>query len=126
MKPKYIHIEIYSKDSDNIPEDYPFLKDGRLDLYIDIDTKQILNTPKQENLELGGLNLFEKVVDTGSYYLLDEHKNTIASIREDYVPNCIPNEYGDYVDLEVNENGIVTNWLSSKEEIIEEFKDKNE
>ena len=75
---------------------------------IDIETGVIQGWPKGESR-----NLFEKVVDSGSYYLLDKDNNVVAAIEEDYVPNkCIPptDGYSDYIDLHIDENGKITNW----------------
>jgi hypothetical protein len=34
-----------------------------------------------------------------------------CSIEQNYVPHgLIPGEYGDYVSLKINEQGIITNW----------------
>jgi hypothetical protein len=75
---------------------------------IDIATGIIQDWTKGESR-----NLFAKVVDSGSYYLLDKDNNVIAAIEEDYVPNkCIPPDdgYNDYIVLHIDENGKITNW----------------
>ena len=55
-------------------------------------------------------NLYCKVCDAGVYTLFDEDGQTIA-IRAGYVPHgIVPGEYGDYIDLKINEQGIITNW----------------
>jgi hypothetical protein len=51
-----------------------------------------------------------KVNDSGTYILRDGSGDIIAE-RDDYVPHgIIPGEYGDYVDLKINEVGKITNW----------------
>jgi hypothetical protein len=58
----------------------------------------------------GTFQLFEKVVDEGTYELLDGAGKVLAKIENDYVPNrVVPGEYGDYVDLEIVD-GVITNW----------------
>ena len=37
-------------------------------------------------------------------------KKVIAQIENDYVPKCIPGEWGDYVDFQINAAGVITNW----------------
>jgi hypothetical protein len=85
---------------------YPDAKNEMLTLSIEVDTGKILNYPLTESF-----HLFEKVTDRGSYYLYDEDFNEVLSIENNYVPNrLIPGSYGDYVDLEIDEKGIITNW----------------
>lgn len=51
-----------------------------------------------------------KVCDAGSYYLYDDNKEIVAGIVENYVPNrVIPGDYGDYISMEIDETGKVTN-----------------
>ena len=46
-----------------------------------------------------------KVVDMGTYRAI------VGEVVEDYVPHgVIPGEYGDYVDFDIDENGVITNW----------------
>jgi len=80
---------------------------------INLKTKEISGN---EN----GMNVWSKVVDTGVYTLIT--KDDRLTIY-DYVPDCIPNEYGDYIDLDVKD-GKVTNWTSTDEEILAEFQAK--
>lgn len=56
------------------------------------------------------LSLWLKVRDEGVYVILDQAGNELAR-RECYVPhNLIPGEDGDYVDLRINEHGVIMNW----------------
>ena len=93
-------------DEEDIPNDFP-LRDGDMwSAFIDIETGKIEGWPIGES---GRLQM--KVCDEGSYYLLDENRDCIKSIEEGYVPNgLIPGRYGDYIDLQINEQGIITNW----------------
>ena len=95
-------------NEEDIPKDFPFRKGDMWSAIIDIDKGQVIDWPtgKKGNLSM-------KVCDQGSYYLLDAEGNTVLSIEEDYVPNSLlPGKYGDYIDLHINENGIITNWYS--------------
>jgi hypothetical protein len=73
---------------------------------IDIDAGVIVNW------EIGKTaKIHFKVCDEGSYYLLDEQNNVVLSIEEDYVPNkLIPGEYGDYIIMDIDENGKIDKW----------------
>jgi hypothetical protein len=106
----HVRVEIAVRyDEEDIPNDFP-LRDGDMwNATIEIDTGKILNWPVGKS---GDMHM--KVCDEGSYFLLNEKGETIVSIEEDYVPNrLIPGEYGDYVELKINEEGIITNWPKS-------------
>ncbi len=50
-----------------------------------------------------------KVCDEGTYSLLDGIDDPIASVS-DYVPHCLPQEYGDYLVMRVQESGDIERW----------------
>jgi len=57
-----------------------------------------------------------KICDDGRYFLLDENNNVVMSIEDDYVPNCLSpksNGYGDYIIMDVSEDGKISNWKFS-------------
>lgn len=57
-----------------------------------------------------------KVCDAGSYFLLDEHKNIVASIDNNYVPSGLchgDRGFGDYIIFSVAENGEIVNYKNS-------------
>ena len=107
-----IPVDAYDIDP-NFPLIKPLISDDIYvlwDVIVDLETGFIENWPKGEFRDL-----FVKVVDSGSYYLLDENNNVVAAIEENYVPNkCIPplDGYGDYIDLQIDENGRITNWYT--------------
>lgn len=113
---KYLRVHIPVRyDEEDIPKDFPLRVENDKNGYdwwdatIEIDTAKILNWPQGITGEM-----FMKVCDEGSYFLLDEAGETIKEIIEDYVPNnLLPGEYGDYVSLVINEDGIITNWYDS-------------
>lgn len=75
---------------------------------IDIDSGIITNWKHGVKAEI-----HYKVVDNGSYYLKDSNGNVIASIEHDYVPKILcpkKNGYGDYIIMDVDENGKISNW----------------
>ena len=72
---------------------------------IDIESGKIAHWEQGKTL-----NFYLKVVDMGFYYLCDSSGEVVASILGDYVPDCLPQEYGDYVDFEIDESGLITNW----------------
>lgn len=59
-----------------------------------------------------------KVCDQGRYVLLDESGKELAVIDDWYVPRCVPQEYGDYVVLDVSSDGTLPAWRPSDDQIV--------
>ena len=75
---------------------------------IDLDAGVVLNWPDGKSA-----SFHFKVVDAGSYHLLDEIMNPIASIIENYVPDglCHGDQgYGDYIIFKVGQDGEIFNY----------------
>lgn len=104
---KMVKVDVAVRyDEEDIPNDFPLRNGDMWSAIIEIDTGKILDWPQGKTGEM-----YMKVCDQGSYFLLDEGGNTVLSIEDDYVPNgLIPGEYGDYIDLKIDENGVITNW----------------
>lgn len=85
---------------------------------IDIDSGVI------NNWEQGTMaRIHFKVCDSGSYYLNDEEGNTVLSIEEYYVPKIAcpaENGYGDYIIMDIDENGKIANWKIDIDDFLEE------
>jgi hypothetical protein len=93
-------------DEEDMPNNFPWRKGDMWSVIIDIDKGQILDWP-----EGVAKDIYMKVCDQGSYYLLDEQGNTVASIENDYVPHgVIPGQYGDYIDFKIQSDGTIKNW----------------
>ncbi len=107
---KYLYISVPVRyDDEDIPYDFPLRNGDNWSATVEVDTGKITEWPKGKTG-----SMFMKVVDGGTYILRDESKNEVARIDEDYVPNSlIPGEYGDYIHLEIDENGVITNWLKN-------------
>jgi hypothetical protein len=93
---------------DDMPTDFPLLNEQKTAWVasVDIDTGAIAGWPQGNKL-----NMHVKVCDAGTYKLIDGDGNIVAERINDYVPHgVVPGAYGDYVELEINENGIITNW----------------
>lgn len=90
---------------EDIPKDFPHRKGDVWSALIDIDNGVIIDWEGKEDCRLQ-----MKVCDGGEYTLLGPELYKIAT-RQDYVPNdLIPGEYGDYVDLKISKDGVITNW----------------
>ena len=91
---------------------------------VDIDTGKFVNwTPLTNKIEI-----FEKVVDEGTYSMLDENENVLMQYSG-YVPDIFEGDergYGDYFNMSLNDKGWVKNWhfeLDKKiKQFIEEYK----
>ncbi|MCP4709872.1 MAG: hypothetical protein GY869_14715 [Planctomycetes bacterium] len=107
---KYIAVALPVRyDEEDIPNDFPLRQGNMWSATIEIDTGRILDWPLGER---GKFSM--KVCDEGVYRLLDKDKKEVLPSLEDYVPNdIIPGSYGDYVDLIIGIDGIITNWLEN-------------
>ena len=105
ISPRYIG----DGDDDDMPTDFPLLNENKTAWIacVDIDTGKIHDWPDGDAREM-----HVKVCDAGTYKLFDDEGNVVAE-KQGYVPSIVPNDYGDYVVLSINENGVITNWDSS-------------
>ena len=91
----------------DMPTDFPMLNSEKTAWVakVDIDTGQIFGWPAGEVRKM-----HVKVCDAGIYTLYDREGVEIA-VFNGYVPNdVVPGSYGDYVELEIDGSGIITNW----------------
>jgi hypothetical protein len=93
-------------DDDDLPSDFPLLVNGnRWVAHVNIDTGKIAGWPS-----VGARKMFTKVCDAGIYKLVTATGAILATIVG-YVPHgVVPGEFGDYVDLRIDETGTITNW----------------
>lgn len=78
---------------------------------IDIETGVIVDWPKGTIADI-----HYKVCDDGKYTVLDESGKEIVT-KECYVPDILCPEgewYGDYIIMNVDENGLIAKWDSSE------------
>lgn len=104
IAPRYIG----DSDDDDMPSDFPLLNAEKTAWIasVDIDTGAISGWTVGEKR-----SMYVKVCDAGTYRLIDSEGNEVAARVNDYVPHgVVPGDYGDYVDLKIDENGIITNW----------------
>ena len=112
VRPRYIG----DSDEDDMPTDFPGLDETKTNWLcgVNIDTGQIEGWPIGDSRKL-----HIKVCDAGIYSLYDDQGNLIAK-KNGYVPNLlVPGSYGDYIEMDIDENGYITNW--PKQPSIEEF-----
>lgn len=103
---KHIYIEAPVRyEEEDIPYDFPLRVGGVWRAKVEIDTGKIIDWPEGRT---GDMHM--KVCDSGSYTLLDDRGFVVVGRRQDYVPKIVPGEYGDYIILTIDANGIITNW----------------
>jgi hypothetical protein len=116
---KYVLIDIAIELGKDAPDDFPLVFKRRgnacLDKWVvcvEIETGMI------EGWKQGYAgNLYAKMVELGNYYLMDADKNIVDVINGyEYVPNkLIPpaNGSGYHIELEIDENGKISNWYEN-------------
>lgn len=107
MEAKYLHVSVPVRyEEEDMPNDFPLRKGDVWNALIDLHGKRIVDWPHGK-----AGSFYMKVCDSGVYTLQDVDFNGLAT-RRDYVPNkLLPGEYGDYLALDIDEAGIITNWL---------------
>ena len=91
---------------------------------VDIETGKFINW-KQTIHEI---EIFEKVVDGGTYSMYSDNNEEIASYNG-YVPSifeCNENGYGDYFNMTIQPDGTINNWSENMESKINDFLEKYE
>lgn len=107
----YVSLHVPYDDDDEIPEGTHGADDGILALTVEIATGQIVDWPKDGK----AIDIYLKPRDAGTYKLIGPTGELIAEIDEDYVPNgIIPGNYGDYVDLKIDDSGKIKNWPDAR------------
>jgi hypothetical protein len=93
-------------DEEDMPNDFPFRKGDIWEILVDFETGVIQNWPKGVSHDL-----YMKVTDGGTYILHSAGGTTLAKLEQEYVPHgVVPGDYGDYIELKIDENGKITNW----------------
>lgn len=84
---------------------------------IDIETGKILNWEQGTTADL-----LYKVCDDGRYRILDENQALIKEIDSYVIKMLCPKEngYGDYIIMDIDENGQIANWKPSFDEFSNE------
>ena len=89
---------------------------------VDIENGKFINW-KQTTHEI---EIFEKVVDGGTYSMYSDNNEDIASYNG-YVPSifeCNENGYGDYFNMTIQPDGTINNWGEKMESKINDFLEK--
>jgi hypothetical protein len=105
---------------EDIPNDFPFRVGDVWDVTVNIDSGEIQGWVSKGH---PAAQCYMKVVDQGRYYLLDYDEIEVKRIEQDYVPSCIPGEYGDYIEFNIGADGVVQDWhhYCTAKKIKEEF-----
>jgi len=106
---RYLVI-IIPVDDDDMPANYPGRDDDEWRAVIDVDSGMLLTETFCPWPSGHALDLHAKPRDAGTYKVLGEHGDLIAQVEQDYVPDWVPGDYGDYVKLDIGDDGKVANW----------------
>ena len=108
-----VNGELDTEEGDNVP-----CKDGELwKPLIELETGRVLNW------EVGKTaSVHYKVCDKGRYILQDAYHEPIKTIDGYVISDLAIGEsgFGDYIIMEIDENGMIENWSPSLEEFIDE------
>lgn len=106
---RYLKVDVAVRyDDEDMPFDAPLREGKTWNAIIDLKDHRIVDWPQGKTLSFHDM----KICDEGIYTLCDDGMNVLAKI-DGYVPNhLLPGSYGDYLSLDIDENGVITNWLS--------------
>lgn len=106
MRPVKVEVAILrlSVAVRHIANDFPFRTGDIWQIDIDVDEGQIINWPGPAFI------MCMKVVDQGSYYLIDPEGNEVAQIEGDYAPSDCGIGGGDYIEMRWDEDGFIAGW----------------
>lgn len=119
---KFLRVEIPIRFEEDMPADFPGrTADNCWEALIDLDTHRIVGWPDGQHE-----TLYIKVCDSGGYTLYGPEHNKITEADGIYVPAVLPNEYADYLNLEIAADGTIVNWPRNPD--LSEFfhQDRNE
>lgn len=100
--------------TEDIPDDFPFRKGDLWEVTIDLHTRKIRDWPGP------AAHVGMKVTDCGCYYLMNGDK-VVAVLQNEYVPSCLPQRYGDYLDFNIAADGTLEGWEPSAKKLAASF-----
>lgn len=108
----YYSLEELQKDHPDLVTDI----NGELNfiLTINVNNGEVLTWPKNSPCDFHTI----KLVDTGYYVLRNDEYDLIASY-DGYVPSCFGDQYGDYLEFEIDNNSCIPNWEFTQESVTE-------
>lgn len=90
-------------EEEEIPNDFPGRNGETLDITFDLNTRAVRGWAG------GARHMHLTVKDQGTYELLAGDE-VIATRADNYVPDCLPQEYGDVVLMDIAADGTIANW----------------
>lgn len=100
-----IEVELHDDVSENLPK-HLFNDDGELDLLIEVDTGKVVSWQGNEPV-----SIHDNIRNNGVYTLFDKCGDEVASLGNYYIPHdLIPGKRGEYIHIDISEDGVITNW----------------
>lgn len=93
-------------EEEDIPNDFPGRNGKSLVMVYDVISAgkgKVRDWPADR----GDFDLHMKVTDEGSFYVLGEGDKELFAVKEYYVPDWVPGEYGDYVIMSIAADGSI-------------------
>ena len=105
---------------EDMPNDAPLRNGDTWNAVIELSSHKILDWPLGKELSFTDM----KVTSEGVYALLDADQELIVR-QFGYVPNKIlPGDFGDYLTLDIDADGVIKNWLTNPS--LEDFEKSDE
>ena len=109
-----IHVPVNHGDED-MSFEFPGRRGDVWDITIELKSGRVLEWPQGlPAKQLRDQTVCLKVVDQGSYLLLQPGRRIVAKCEGDYVPSDLGIGGGDYIDLTVKEDGTIKDWESPR------------
>lgn len=108
VEAKYLKMDVAVRyGEDDMSNDAALREGDSWRALINLEEGRVEDWPKGKTLSFKDM----KICDEGIYILLDADRKEITRI-EGYVPNeLLPGDYGDYLSLDIAEDGKITNWM---------------
>jgi hypothetical protein len=118
---KYLSLTVAVRyDDEDMPFDAPMRRGDLWDAVINLDTHTVEDWPQGQTLAFD-----MKVCDQGTYVLLDADLKELARLENEYVPcDLFRGSGGDYLELDIDETGKITNWLENAN--LSDFEDQQQ
>lgn len=117
LEVEYIKIDIPIRYTEDLPEDLPGFDGEIWGAIISLVDGAIRNWPKNFG---SAVEVFQKITDGGNWTLLDKQFKSIAT-RSWYAPEFFPGGNSDYIDIRINEKGVIERWEQPTQKDLVDF-----
>jgi hypothetical protein len=111
-----VRAEVRYWEDGSLGEQMPCKKEDLWCPEIEIETGKILNWEQGKKADV-----HYKVCDCCGWDLINENREIVFSVENEYVPNSLSpkeNGYGDYIIMDIDENGIIKDWNFNADDFV--------